>query len=380
MSLHETGLGRKSSIKSRLRNISINRHKAAHFEEEPETVPIAYTGTGSDGSDSRDKIEPVVTEGVEYTRGRSQSRASEQEKEQRIDSTLSTNSSLAEPQLAKPIVVTPTFALAEPNTDTSRRRVNSVAASIEDHNTETSKVTIDTIPVGATGGFLNSVFNAASNLGTVLGGTTQKRSTPIKVIGIAEEGGLVTSAVEKVPSTQVVSHESETPIGSGQLSLKDMGLTDPHDLRSSSPSPNRPRSLSQPSTKTGGSAADSDATVVNRPFRSGSVATTQSRNRRGSTAMSVFSGSEGTGQKITGFAVASNKRNREFHATFRSVPDADYLLDGEIWQFHAVQTNYGQTMDVRCKRKYWFMAACTFRKVTYASIPTSLVGSPMYVF
>ena len=44
--------------------------------------------------------------------------------------------------------------------------------------------------------------------------------------------------------------------------------------------------------------------------------------------MSIVGLGDGPGQKITGFAVASNKRNREFHAMFRSVPEADYLLDG----------------------------------------------------
>ncbi|KAI5801545.1 hypothetical protein DFH27DRAFT_591107 [Peziza echinospora] len=34
-----------------------------------------------------------------------------------------------------------------------------------------------------------------------------------------------------------------------------------------------------------------------------------------------------SGPKITGFAVASKKRNREFHALFRSVPEDDYLIE-----------------------------------------------------
>lgn len=35
----------------------------------------------------------------------------------------------------------------------------------------------------------------------------------------------------------------------------------------------------------------------------------------------------GEGPKITGFAVASKKRNRDFHQLFRSVPDDDYLIE-----------------------------------------------------
>jgi hypothetical protein len=36
---------------------------------------------------------------------------------------------------------------------------------------------------------------------------------------------------------------------------------------------------------------------------------------------------------ITGFAVASNKRNQDFHELFRNVPDGDYLIDGQSYEF-----------------------------------------------
>ena len=32
---------------------------------------------------------------------------------------------------------------------------------------------------------------------------------------------------------------------------------------------------------------------------------------------------------VTGFAVASNKRNQEFHEMFQSVPEGDYLIEGK---------------------------------------------------
>ncbi|KAF2768633.1 hypothetical protein EJ03DRAFT_328115 [Teratosphaeria nubilosa] len=35
----------------------------------------------------------------------------------------------------------------------------------------------------------------------------------------------------------------------------------------------------------------------------------------------------GQGHRLTGFAVASNKRNKEFHSLFRSVPEDDYLIE-----------------------------------------------------
>ncbi|KAK3092176.1 hypothetical protein LTR53_019700, partial [Teratosphaeriaceae sp. CCFEE 6253] len=35
----------------------------------------------------------------------------------------------------------------------------------------------------------------------------------------------------------------------------------------------------------------------------------------------------GAGHRLTGFAVASSKRNKDFHQLFRSVPEDDYLIE-----------------------------------------------------
>ena len=34
---------------------------------------------------------------------------------------------------------------------------------------------------------------------------------------------------------------------------------------------------------------------------------------------------------VTGFAVASNKRNADFHELFPSIPEGDYLIEGETY-------------------------------------------------
>ncbi|KAG9240895.1 hypothetical protein BJ878DRAFT_429296 [Calycina marina] len=82
--------------------------------------------------------------------------------------------------------------------------------------------------------------------------------------------------------------------------------------------------------------------------RSGSISAMASRRKRGSSAATGMSNgttigamisaahssvahpaaaaAAGTG-KITGFAVASKKRNRDYHQLFRSVPDDDYLIE-----------------------------------------------------
>lgn len=61
-------------------------------------------------------------------------------------------------------------------------------------------------------------------------------------------------------------------------------------------------------------------------------------NRRSST-VTAFSNDmaanwpdgHGIETQITGFAVASSKRNADFHAMFQSVPEDDYLIEGEYF-------------------------------------------------
>ncbi|MCJ1308024.1 hypothetical protein MMC25_001674 [Agyrium rufum] len=86
-----------------------------------------------------------------------------------------------------------------------------------------------------------------------------------------------------------------------------------------------------------------DGEVTNSPWRTGSVksrvrrASRRGRNNSANTANSVsaaigashaaFSQVNGSVPRLTGFAVASKKRNRDFHQLFRSVPEDDYLIE-----------------------------------------------------
>ncbi|KAL4807745.1 hypothetical protein BDV18DRAFT_135952 [Aspergillus unguis] len=93
-------------------------------------------------------------------------------------------------------------------------------------------------------------------------------------------------------------------------------------------------------TPSGGSTVDGESGT--RPFRSSSVRSRLARRRhRGSSgATSSTIGAIGAGAialgvpgansslpRLTGFAVASKKRNRDFHQLFRSVPEDDYLIE-----------------------------------------------------
>ncbi|PWY85836.1 hypothetical protein BO94DRAFT_547014 [Aspergillus sclerotioniger CBS 115572] len=93
-------------------------------------------------------------------------------------------------------------------------------------------------------------------------------------------------------------------------------------------------------TPPSGSILDGEVGTT-RPYRSGSVRSRLARRRhRGSSATTSTIGAIGASAialgapaanasmpRLTGFAVASKKRNRDFHQLFRSVPEDDYLIE-----------------------------------------------------
>lgn len=166
-------------------------------------------------------------------------------------------------------------------------------------------------------------------------------------------------------------------MGSGDLSLSHLGIT---DFGSGAATPVAGRPLDQSNLQsdhdthngTGNSAAGHDETApvddiqsIIRPrsvydttpllgdqtppggsvfegkalHRSGSIRSAVTRRHRNSstttgttigaaiTAANASVAHPSNGPKITGFAIASKKRNRDFHALFKSVPDDDYLIE-----------------------------------------------------
>lgn len=105
----------------------------------------------------------------------------------------------------------------------------------------------------------------------------------------------------------------------------------------------RPRSLYEPSIATGDRTPPSGSVIEEEhgSRRSGSVRSRvgavarKHRNSSSATAISLAgtpaaltnSSLSGGISKPTGFAVASKKRNRDFHQSFRSVPEDDYLIE-----------------------------------------------------
>ncbi|UKZ85321.1 uncharacterized protein TrAFT101_001187 [Trichoderma asperellum] len=148
-------------------------------------------------------------------------------------------------------------------------------------------------------------------------------------------------------------------IGTGELSLSQLGIVEPpaamaatetsrfpdlNDTRTRSESApadsqtrpgddaldgtlSRPRSLYEAAEGEQGVSQSSQGDGVQR---AGSITSDTQRKRGSSTATTntVAPAAPGaTAPKLTGFAIASKKRNRDFHSLFKSVPDDDYLIE-----------------------------------------------------
>ena len=76
---------------------------------------------------------------------------------------------------------------------------------------------------------------------------------------------------------------------------------------------------------------------------------------------------------VTGFAVASTKRNQDFHEMFPTVPEGDYLIEG--WSFalsfssvRRFKTQFLQITDAHSKGKFSYKEGYISRKIIFASM------------
>ncbi|KAI0159753.1 hypothetical protein GGR57DRAFT_458594 [Xylariaceae sp. FL1272] len=245
-------------------------------------------------------------------------------------------------------------------------------------------------PTPGGGGFFSSVLSAAQNAATSLSTTItntsinpnpnrpktsgSRDSAPISNESIVEGGAPSETSKDinmggKEPAVKT--------LGMGDLSLSQLGIqeaasasTTPitskfHDAESRTRSESAPTDVDSSNTHGDG---QSDDLTIGRPkslyepanttppasvyesgggvHRSSSIRSAISKRRkRGSTGGTANTGTTigaaiaaatasvahpsaaGSTPKFTGFAVASKKRNRDFHTFFKSVPDDDYLIE-----------------------------------------------------
>ncbi|KAI2611964.1 hypothetical protein GGR54DRAFT_337009 [Hypoxylon sp. NC1633] len=241
------------------------------------------------------------------------------------------------------------------------------------------------------GGFFSSMFSAAQNAANSLSsavantnigpnGNKPKPNVPRETQTGDDDRVEVEPSARQLEDTDMGDKElAVKTLGLGDLSLSQLGIQEPG---SAAPTPTaskfsdstteaRARSESAPVDTATASAYDdgpSDDARIARPQsvyetaattpptsvyegksgiqRSGSIRSALGRRRkRGSTGGTAGTGTTigaaiaaanasvahpsaaGSVPKLTGFAIASKKRNRDFHALFKSVPDDDYLIE-----------------------------------------------------
>ncbi|KAK3324316.1 hypothetical protein B0T19DRAFT_428344 [Cercophora scortea] len=240
-------------------------------------------------------------------------------------------------------------------------------------------------PANSAANFFSSMFSAVQNTATTFGNTiantnlapSNSKNRPL----LPQEQNMDRDNVEVESSSEALPEQSDSKepavktLGMGDLSLSQLGIVEtantptptatkfaeaearvradsaPADIHAPGVDAEdsqiaRPRSLYEAGDQTppAGSLYEGKSGI----HRSGSIRSVIGRRKRGSSA--ATGGTSGTGMtiaaaivaanasvahptnqggapKLTGFAVATKKRNRDFHTLFKSVPDDDYLIE-----------------------------------------------------
>lgn len=229
----------------------------------------------------------------------------------------------------------------------------------------------------------NTLSNSMSTANVGQGGSRNK--LPLLEDGQPANGEDNVEVESGTGARSELSMDSKEPavktLGQGDLSLSQLGIEEPRsaaatpmtarfpDLQNESTrgrsesapvdsntsdgmdhshDPNRPQSLYEPvgTTRVGEQTPPQGSLYEGKIGRSGSIRSAiAGRRKRGSSVATGATGGtiaaaimaanasitrpqkDSNAPKLTGFAVASKKRNREFHDLFKSVPDDDYLIE-----------------------------------------------------
>ncbi|KAI1657561.1 hypothetical protein F4813DRAFT_360453 [Daldinia decipiens] len=227
----------------------------------------------------------------------------------------------------------------------------------------------------------NTLSTAVTNTNLGSGGNKAKSNVPRETQPGDDDRVEVETSAGQLENTNMGDKEPAVKtLGMGDLSLSQLGIQEPGSIAptptttkfSDSTTESRTRSESAPvdnATASANGDGHSDDLAVGGPRsvyepsatspptslyegksglqRSGSTksALARTRRKRGSTGGTAGTGTTigaaiaaanasvahpsaaGSTPKLTGFAVASKKRNRDFHVLFKSVPDDDYLIE-----------------------------------------------------
>ncbi|KAI1755244.1 hypothetical protein F4782DRAFT_441337 [Xylaria castorea] len=165
-------------------------------------------------------------------------------------------------------------------------------------------------------------------------------------LSLSQLGFQETASTTPTPTGSRFARVANEPRGRSESAPADPEILPPHsDGPPDDSSVDRPRSLYEYANTTPPTSVYEGGAGVNRTSSIRSAISKTKRRKRGSTGGTAGTGTTigaaiaaanssvahptaaGSTPKLTGFAVASKKRNRDFHVLFKSVPDDDYLIE-----------------------------------------------------
>ncbi|CAN9436219.1 unnamed protein product [Alternaria alternata] len=264
----------------------------------------------------------------------------------------------------------------------SHRRVRSATNPPRSKNPRRGSVVLPSSP-GGPGGFFASIFsaaqNAANNLGDTIANSANPKNKPSQQQQKDEDntadGGEEVIGPENVDTTTNEGTEKRRPaietLGSGNLSLAQLGIAESNEVSPMSSATNvtmkadeasakvedraaaqavsaayageKPPSIASERPRSLTAVSDSPASIGRQGSIRSRISGGRRRRHRGSSATTgntlggVITASTSTlapsaalnSHRLngTGFAVAPPRRNKDFHALFKSVPEDDYLIE-----------------------------------------------------
>ncbi|PGH32850.1 hypothetical protein GX50_04327 [[Emmonsia] crescens] len=217
-------------------------------------------------------------------------------------------------------------------------RAETAAASSRDEDTaEKKELAVETLGMGELNFSHLGIDASAGGVITTKDGVvfTKAEAADRPRRGTASQRDEISARIEDMRAARAVSMAYEKP-ADGASASQPVPEPTGTDARPSAPLNGLGRASNGEQTPPGGSIFEGETGASVK--RSGSVRSRLARRHRGSSGATVGAlGAAGLGlgipgantsvPRLTGFAVASKKRNRDFHQLFRSVPEDDYLIE-----------------------------------------------------
>ncbi|PGG98735.1 hypothetical protein GX51_06666 [Blastomyces parvus] len=210
-------------------------------------------------------------------------------------------------------------------------------SSRDEDATEKKKLAVETLGMGELNFSHLGIDASAGGVITTKDGVvfTKAEAASRPRRGTASQRDEISARIEDMRAARAVSMAYEKP-ADGASASQPAPEQPTVDVRSSLPLNGLGRMSTGEQTPPGGSIFEGE--IGANVKRSGSVRSRLARRHRGSSGATIgalgaaglglgIPGSNTSAPRLTGFAVASKKRNRDFHQLFRSVPEDDYLIE-----------------------------------------------------